>query len=183
MSTTVKIEPYTTAAEMGKVLQDNYFEYANRSIALRAIWVDNGWTIICDPELVDPTEDQKIEILSQSLGADIWTTIIQTTSGTYSFSKFSPNKVRHVLAVDGEVLENEGTPLPEETGLNINERISDDDLEALAKAVGFKIVPDSSGTFVIKYLPYGEQMKAQLQAFKDASKPGTTESRPWWKFW
>jgi hypothetical protein len=174
---------YTTWTEAVNFVDDNYVEYANRDIALRGIWVDNGWTIIYDPEMVDLLEDEKIERFSKTIGADIWTILIQTTSGSFSFSKFSPNKVRHFFVSNGQITENEGMPLPEETGLNMNEKIFADDLGSLAQTLGFKIHPDTSGDFIVKYLPYNEQMKTNLAQFKQETKSQPTENKPWWKIW
>jgi hypothetical protein len=174
---------YTTWTEAGTFLDNNYFEYANRDIALRGIWVDNGWTIIYDPEMVDMLEEEKIEMLSKTISADIWTILVQTTSGSFSFSKFSPNKVRHFFVSEGQITEDEGTSLLEETGLNINGKIFIDDLESLAKTLGFKILPDTSGDFVVKHLSYNEQMKANLAQFKQGTKLQPTENKPWWKVW
>jgi hypothetical protein len=174
---------YTTWDEAGKFLDDNYFEYTNRDIALRGIWVDNGWTIIYDPEMVDLLESEKIETISKTINADIWTILIQTTSGSFSFSKFAPSRQRHFLVVDGQITENEGTPLPEENGLNINEKIFGNDLESLAKTLGFKIQPDTTGDYIVKYLSYNDQMKEELAQFKQTAKTKTTENKPWWKVW
>ncbi len=181
---------YSTWAEAVKFLNDNYFEYANREISLRGLWIDNGWTIIHDPEMVDPLEQKKIEALSKSLNADIWTFLIQTTSGSFSFSKFSPDRVRHFFAGAGQVAENEGMPLPEEQGLNINEKIFTNDLESLTRKLGFKIQPDTHGEYIVKYLAFNEQMKAQMLPFKQEVKPQQpapkappTNEKPWWKIW
>jgi len=174
---------YTTWTEAATFLDDNYFEYANREIALRGIWEDNGWTIIYDPEMVDMLEEEKIEMLSKTNSSDVWTILIQTTSGSFSFSKFSPKKVRHFFVSDGQITEDKGTPLPEERGLSINENIFVDDLESLTKTLGFKILPDTSRDFVVKYLSYNDQMKANLSQFKQRTKSQPTENKPWWKVW
>jgi hypothetical protein len=181
--TTEKVKNYSTWSKAGKFLDENYFDYANRDIALRGIWVDNGWTIIYDPEMVDLLESEKIEMISETINTDIWTILIQTTSGSFSFSKFAPNRQRHFFVVDGQIAENEGAPLPEEKGLNINEKMFGDDLESLAKTLGFKIQPDTTGDYIVKYLSYNDQMKERLAQFKQTTKAKTTENKPWWKVW
>lgn len=174
---------YSTWAEAREFLDGNYFEYANKDIALRGIWEDNGWTIIYDPEMVDLLESEKLESISKITTADIWTILIQTTSGSFSFSKFAPSRMRHFFAVDGQIAESEGTPLPEEKGLNINENIFADDLEALAKTIGFKIQPDTKGNYIVKHLHYSNQMREELAQFKQQPKTKPTENKPWWKVW
>jgi hypothetical protein len=140
---------YSTWAEAQNFLNDNYFEYANKDMALRGIWEDNGWTIVYDPEMVDLLESEKLESISEITSADIWTILIQTTSGSFSFSKFAPTRVRHFFVADGQIAENEGTPLPEEIGLNISASIFVDDLESLVKTLGFKIHPHTTGNYMV----------------------------------
>ena len=133
--------------------------------------------------MVDLLESEKIKTISKTINADIWTILIQTTSGSFSFSKFAPNRQRHSLVVDGQIAENERTPLPEEKGLNINEKIFGDDLEYLAKTLGFQIQPETTGDYIVKYLSYNDQMKEQLAQFKQTTNAKTTENKPWWKVW
>jgi hypothetical protein len=52
-------------SQAGQYLFDNYFDFSSKNVALRGIWIDNGWTMICDPEMVDLIEDNKIEKLSK----------------------------------------------------------------------------------------------------------------------
>lgn len=172
---------YSTWTEAQNFLDSNYFEYTHKDIALRGIWEDNGWTIIYDPEMVDLLESEKLESISKITSADIWTILIQTTSGSFSFSKFAPARVRHFFVGDGQIAENEGTPLPEEKGLNINENIFVDDLESLTKTLGFKIHPDKTGNYIVKHLHYNNQMKEQLAKFKQQTKIKSVGDKPWWK--
>lgn len=176
---------FKTWSEAGQYLFDKYFEHSNRDIALRGIWLDNTWTIICDPEMADMTEDSKVEELSKLTHSDIWTFMIQTSSGSFSFARFNPRKMRYFFTINGEIVENEGQPLPEEKGLNINDSIQAIDLISLGKTLGFSIEPNEAGNFTVKHLPYGEQMKQQLAEFKQSTTttPETDENKPWWKIW
>src|ERR1041384_7368530 len=63
-------------------LADNYIEFADKAIAIRGIWANNGWTIINDPELVDATDENALLALTQQLKTDVLSFIIQTTSNT-----------------------------------------------------------------------------------------------------
>lgn len=178
-----KSKTYFTWTEAENFLGDNYFEYTSQDVALRGIWTDNGWTIIYDPEMVDMLEDEKIETLSKTIKADIWTILIPTTSGSFSFSKFAPGKLRHFFVIDGQIAANQGTPLPEEKELNISEEISGSDLESLAATLGFKIPPEPVGNYIVKYLSYNDAMKERLARFKQETKVKPGENKPWWKIW
>jgi len=174
---------YNTWAEAALYLSNNYFDYTTRDVALRGIWTDNGWTLICDPEMVDLWQDDNITTLAAKLGTEIWTLAIQTTSASYAFSKFNPQKMRCFFVTDGEVTGNEGTPLPEETGLKTGAQLWADDIIAIGKKLGFNLEPHATGLYTIKHLPYGDEMRAKLAAFESGSKQEPTEKRPWWKIW
>jgi len=166
-------------------LYDNYFEFANKEISIRGIWFDNGWTVICDPEMVDSLDDKMMETLSKKFNSDLFTFFIQSTSGSYGFFKYAPDLRRHFFASDGQITDDQGSPLPEESGLNINEKVFVDDIIRLAGKLGVDMNPEKTKTtFIVKELAYNETMKQQLAQF--SQKPKTTNSdtqKPWWKIW
>jgi hypothetical protein len=166
-------------------LFDNYFEFANKEISIRGIWFNNGWTVICDPEMVDSIDDKIMEALSQKFNSDVFSFLIQTTSGTFGFAKYSPAKQRHFFSSDGQVTDDQGTPLVEESGLNFNNNIFVDDITKLAGKLGVDMNPEKTkANFIVKELGYNETMKQQLAQF--SQKPKTTNSdtqKPWWKIW
>ncbi|NOT77085.1 MAG: hypothetical protein HOP08_19345 [Cyclobacteriaceae bacterium] len=148
--------------EVSEYLDAHYFELANKEIGLRAIWVDNDWTLICDPELVDPTEEIKLANLSKLLKAEVWTFLIQTTSETFSFAKYDQVNVRNFLVSGKRVHENSGTPLAEEKGYNINEKFCVGEVATLSKKLGININPDIQTDFVVMELDYDDELRAQL---------------------
>ena len=111
-----KDKAFDNADKFNDFLFDNYFEFANREIALRGIWFDNGWTIISDPEMVDTVDEEALLKLSNTLESDVLTFIIQTTSSSFSFAKFNKTMERHFFSTDGEISDNIGSPLKEEQG-------------------------------------------------------------------
>ncbi|MEM7162836.1 MAG: hypothetical protein AAF487_10410 [Bacteroidota bacterium] len=176
-------------------LFENYFDLAHQSIAIRGIWTNNGWTIICDPEMVDTIEDDKICQLSSDLDTPIITFMVQSTSGSYWFATYDKTKQRHFFAVDGQIAENIGDPLPEEKGLNINESIFIDDIINLANKFGVDFeVSDTQTTFTVKELGYSDQMQDELNQATQPTQPDKRETpsiqvdkeekakKPWWKF-
>ena len=166
-------------------LFDNYSEFSNKGIAIRGIWFNNGWTIICDPELVDSTDDKAIEILSRKLNTEVLTFLIQTTSGSFGFAKYNKTKQRRFFAIEGQITENFGAPLMEELGLNINDKVFGEDILLLAIKLGIDLeVKNTKTTFIVKELGYNEEMKKQLEQFaQKSSEKKANNQKPWWKFW
>jgi hypothetical protein len=84
---------------------------------------------------------------------------------------------------DGQVFENNGSPLNEEKGVGKNENTSAHDIIVLGENLGINIEPKDGNTFIVKELAYNEQMKAQLEPFKQRAESKTKEEKPWWKVW
>lgn len=167
--------------EFNNFLSENYFDYSNREIALRGIWFYNGWTIVCDPEMVDTVDEATLLELSQKLNTRIITFVIQTTSGSFGYSVYDSYVKRCFLVIDGEVVDNEHEPLPEETGLNINKNVFIDDILQLAANFGIDISGKHSEVYTVKQLAYTEELKEELKEF--SQQVNTQESKPWWKIW
>ncbi|MCZ4242781.1 hypothetical protein [Pedobacter punctiformis] len=162
-------------------LYDNYFELANKEIAIRGIWTDNGWTIINDPEMVDTIEEEALIQLSRTLNTDIITFIIQTTSNSFGFTVYNDTIKRHFFVSDGEVTDNLYNPLEQENGLTINENIFSDDILKLAEKLGIDLEGKNKLTYTVKHLAYSDEMKNELEQFK--KQQTNDKNKPWWKFW
>ncbi len=140
-------------------LFDNFLRLTNEDIAIRGIWTNDTWTIICDPEMVDIMEEDMIEDLSVKLKSAVFTFLIHSTSGTYEFAKYEEEKQRHFQLFEGVVVENEGTPLPEEADLNVNEKITEQDLISLAGKLGLDLgFADVRSKFTVKELGYNDEL-------------------------
>src|SRR5690606_26817219 len=175
---------FDNAEKFNEYLFDSYFEFANREIALRGIWFDNGWTIISDPEMVDTVDDESLLRLSNKLNSEVQTFIIQTTSGSFGFAKYDKIKQRHFFSTDGEVTDNFGSPLTEEQGLNLNEKVFVDDILKLANNYGIDLGGKSVKSFIVKQLGYSDEMKMELEQFRQVQTNHNTDTKkPWWKIW
>jgi len=97
---------------------------------------DNGWTILLDEEMVFATEDDLLLELSDELETEIFSFVVQSTSATYFFSNFKDGESRVFFAQDGEIVIDIGDKLKEEKGLNINEKVSIDDILRISKIIG-----------------------------------------------
>lgn len=182
---------FNDRSEALNYLFENYFDLTAENIALRGFWENNGWTIICDPEMVDPLEGEKISTLSQKLDTVILTFIIQDTSASYFFAKYDQSKQRIFFSIGCEIMEDEGVALPEEKGLQINENVGATDILNLAKRFGIDLVKSGDVTlYTVKELEYGEIMKEELTQISEemdkrtfAEKKETAKDKPWWRFW
>lgn len=164
-------------------LFDNYFELANKELAIRGIWTDNGWTVINDPEMVDTVDEMTLLQLSRTLNTDIITFIIQTTSNSFGFTVYNNTIKRHFFVSDGEITDNLYDPLPQENGLNINENIFSDDILNLAEKLGIGLEGKSKRTYTVKQLAYSDEMKSELEQFRQQQSQVNTNKKPWWKIW
>ena len=164
-------------------LFDNYFELANNEVAIRGIWTDNGWTIIHDPEMVDTVDEIALLQLSRVLNTDIITFIIQTTSNSFGFTVYNDTIKRHFFVSDGEITDNLYDSLEQENGLNINENIFSDDILKLAEKFGIDLEGKNKLRYTVKQLAYIDEMKSELEQFKQQQRQTTKSEKPWWKFW
>jgi hypothetical protein len=169
--------------EFNDYLFDNYFELANKETAIRGIWTDNGWTIINDPEMVDTVDDEALIRLSRILDTDIITFLIQTTSNSFGFTVYNKIIKRQFFVSDGEVTDNLDYPLEQENGLNINENIFSDDILKLAGKFGIDLEGKNKLIYTVKQLAYNDEMKKELEQFKQQKQETTDDTKPWWKFW
>jgi len=144
--------------------------------------------------MVDQGNAEHMQKIAEYTNAPVWTFLIQTNSGSYEFAKYSPTKERHFFL--SEELIDKGTPVPEETGLNINENTFMDDLVMLAKNLGINIPPPAQGEYIVKHLEYNDARKVRLAPFRQPVKQTKapekkqpiennqpTGSKPWWKIW
>lgn len=152
-------KPFGNWPDAASYLFDNFLRLANDDIAIRGIWSNGTWTIICDPEMVDIMEEDMIEDLSVKFKTTVFTFLIHNTSGTYEFAKYEEEKLRHFQLFEGVVVENEGDPLPEEAGLHINEKITEQDLISLATKLGLDLgFGDVHTKFLVKELGYNDEL-------------------------
>jgi hypothetical protein len=148
-----KDQAFSSLDSCAAFLHENYFDYANKNIALRGFWEYNGWTIILDPEMVDMAEDTALTMISGKLNSQVLTFLIEKTSGSYAFVKYSPSKIRSYFSADGKITENLGPPLGEENGFNFSQYISGDDILKLAGKFGIEFEA-ARPSFVVKELHY-----------------------------
>lgn len=166
-------------------LLDNYHAYSEEDKALWAIWVDNGWTVIYDPEMVNLFEEEALLSLTEKINTEVFTFIIQSTSNSFGFAKYNQRaKEREFMVVDGTITADFGTPISEESNLNINEQTFIDDIVSLALRIGVDILGNKKQNYIVKQLGYSETLKSKLAGFKQAKTHSTgIKAKSWWRFW
>ncbi|MBO9675113.1 MAG: hypothetical protein J7577_16820 [Sphingobacteriaceae bacterium] len=169
--------------EFNNYLYNNYFEFANNDTAIRGIWTDNSWTVINDPEMVDTVDEAALLQLSKLLDTEIITFLIQTTSNSFGFTVYHNTIKRHFFASGGEIIDNLHAPLAQENGLNINADIFADDILNLANRLGIDLEGKNKLTYTVKQLAYSDEMKSELEQFKQQKQETIDDNKPWWKFW
>ncbi|HRB71492.1 MAG TPA: hypothetical protein PK776_06550 [Flavobacterium sp.] len=167
-------------SEFNGYLFDNYFEFANQGIALRGIWMENDWTIINDPEMVDTIDEEGLIRLSNHFETEIVTFVIQTTSSCYGFTVYNKTIKRGFFVSDGEVIDNSYEVLKEEEGVNVNEQAFADDILNLAVNFGIDLQGKEKHTYTVKKLSY---LDIPEQEFAQQDQQECDNKKPWWKFW
>lgn len=163
-------------------LFDNYFDFANKGIAIRGIWCNNDWTIINDPEMVDLFEEEVLMQLSEKFNTEIITFVIQESLGLFGFTMYNKDIKRAFFVSEGKVENNLYEPLEQEKNLNINEKTFVDDILKLADKLGVDLEGKNKNKYVVKQLAYevglkngGEEIKQQNHLVEN--------KKSWWKFW
>lgn len=89
-----------------------------------------GWLVVIDAEMVFPSDD---EVIARTLGRRVVAALIGSTGDTFSYAVTAADGTRrHLVHSYGEVAVDEGTPLPEEAGL---ERLDEDSTYDLATRI------------------------------------------------
>jgi hypothetical protein len=156
-----------------------------RSRVLKVACFHQGWTVIFDPEMVMASDADACQALSTTAQARVFGMICEGTSNTYAFSLFDGKKIRGHFALDGEVFEDFGDPLPEESGLNSDKAYFEDDILVIMQRIGVnygKVISESTH-FVIKELDEGDENPSELPPQEINQEDPDKPKKPWWQFW
>ena len=128
-------------------------------VVLRGLWADHNFTYFYDPEITDTTDEDALEGLAKKMNADLYVFIIQETSGTYEFARYTNKGQVRYFSISGKDIFNDGDILPEEEGLNLNEKTGAGDLLKLASNLGIDIeFKQTPPPFLVKELGYNEDL-------------------------
>jgi hypothetical protein len=150
-----------------------------RTTVHKAVAVCRDWTVVLDPELLMAADADACARLSERFRAPVFAMICQGTSGTYAFSWHDADRRRRFWVSDGEVIEDDGDPIPEEDGINLA-GLFEDDVLLIMERVGLRYTElESASGFDIWALDESHLVPATPQP----AMPPQMNAKPWWKVW
>lgn len=185
LTDTGKEEVLTDWEAAEKLIDDEYMDPGDE-LQRRIVWVDNGWTIIEDFSFLLCTDEEALAAVSRALSVPVFSLHTVGTSSCYGFYYFDRVKLRSFFNEDGKVVDDSGTPLPQETGFNFNADTFYDDIHGLACNLGIDLSNASrAGRYLVRYLSYNEALDdvapRTLEQLYEQATPAPR--KPWWKFW
>lgn len=128
-------------------------------VVLRGCWADEGFAYYYDPEVADATDEDALEDMAKKMNTEVYVFIIDETSGTYEFAQYTGKGQSRYFSLSGKDLFNEGSTLPEENGVTLNEKTGAADLVKLATNLGIDIAfQNIPAPFLVKELGYNEDL-------------------------
>jgi hypothetical protein len=150
--------------------------------------VDGRWTAILDGEFVMIVKRSACESLSAKIDGEVFGFLAGGTSGTYALYRYSKLGGRELFVQEGEILKDEGSPLPEEHGINKSE-ISETDLMSICEAKGFspELFQSSEKDIILVELAEPRKPRPQIDPKKAFSPPPSppqniAPKKSWWSF-
>lgn len=176
----VKITAVGSYTKMEDILYSDNFERAKANKGIKGFWMDENWTYMYDPELIDPTDTEAIIKSSRMLDREIHCFISEPSSGTFVYSKYNDVKSREVFYLSNKLVDNVGNKLQEETSLDLSESISEEKLVEFSQLLGLDILGTKhKGNYIIGELDISSQM---LNTDEDKIQAVDTSNK-WWKLW
>ena len=161
----------------------------------KAVLYNGMWTAVLDREMTMILNQEQCERCAKRWKIKIFGYMIESVSGSCAMYYYAPEKVRGLNIQNFEVLEDFGSPLPQEEGISTEDML-DDGAMRISRRIGFSDSLFAHPTS--KVLIFGmEDPKreaadherisvVQPQHRPGASLPQKPESRlekPWWKLW
>lgn len=178
-----KDKHFTNWEEFMKVMDKDDLVLSKKQIGVRGIWFDHAYTIIFDPSLLDSMEEKVLSTISTKLNTELYTFIIQTTSGVYGFTKYDKVITRKFECIAGKIHTNLGSALEEEENLNFNSSIFVDDILNLARKLNIDVDGTKTTDLIIKQISYSENSKELYEGYRVETPKVKENKKPWWKFW
>ena len=119
--------PPTVYNNVDDAWRDLSDEPKDRTKVKKLAYFDDGWTFIVDDEIVMLVQDEVWSYVSEHWQTRVFGWICEGASGTYAIAVFdNGKKIRNAFYVDGELHEDNGSPLPEESGVDSSSPYEDD---------------------------------------------------------
>ena len=157
----------------------------------------NGmWTAVLDREMTMILDQEKCQACAKQWNIKVFGYMVESVSGSCAMYYFTPEKVRGLNIQNFEVIEDFGTPLPQEEGVSVDDML-DDGAMRVSRRLGFSdslfAHPTSKVLIVGIEDPQREAADQERSAIltarghrPGAQQPKQPESRvekPWWKLW
>lgn len=179
------------------------WEYTNwprrnraRNCVHKAALFNGTWTGVLDREMNMVIDQESCKHCAAALGIKIFGYMIECVSGTCVMYHFSPEKVRGLNIQNFELLEDFGNPLPQESGITLENMLEDGPMR-ISRRLGFadslfahptsKILvvemEDPVRTQTLQHHQEDKNGKAPRRPKEKETVPATRKEKPWWKLW
>jgi len=153
---------------------------------------DGPWALLMDPSFALATDEDALLELSERFGT-VLSFAVQTTGGCALFWCYENGLLRRMISMADGPTETEGTPLPEEEGIDVDHYYMDE-TEALMRAFGLSPIedfPDTASAVALAVADRTDYDELEAKTGDAGSSinvqnpdPGPIEKpKPWWKFW
>jgi len=187
----LKTTTVRTSAEAGQLLND---QPDDRNKVVKVAYLQDGWTMLVDPEMVLFADNDLVGGLSKKLHSRILGWVCEGVSGTYGFSFFNNGQIRCKLSVDGKIAEDTGVPIGEEAAIAWD-NVFEDDILKLAERLGapFHYLEEDREYQVFLLDESGMDEAQPSRSVPTVPQPPTPKpkdrpvpspsSKQWWQFW
>ena len=135
--------------------------HPDRNRVAKVAYFSDGWTFLVDPELVLMNNDVWLDF-SKKWNNRVVGWVCEGASGSYGLTVFDAGgKRREVMVGDGEILLNDGEPIPEESCINWNDAWEDDILD-IAGRIGAEYDSLSDREYTVFHLDESQMEFAEL---------------------
>ena len=158
----------------------------------------NGmWTAILDREMTMILNQEQCENCAKRWKIKVFGYMVEAVSGSCAMYYYTPEKVRGLNIQNFEVLENFGSPLPQEEGITLEDMLGDGAM-LISRRIGFSDSLFAHSTSKVLILAMEDPQReaadqerssiltAQQQhrsGVQPPQKPESQEEKTWWKFW
>ena len=168
-----------------------------RNLIHKAALYNGMWTAILDREMTMILDLEKCEACAKRWKIKIFGYMIESVSGSCAMYYFTPEKVRGLNIQNFEVLENFGTPLPQEEGVTTQDML-DEGAMRVSRRLGFSdslfAHPTSRVLILALEDPQREAADHERSSIimtkqqhrsggQPPKKPESRPEKPWWKLW
>jgi len=163
----------------------------------KAAMCNGMWTAILDREMTMILNQEQCEACARRWKIKIFGYMVESVSGSFAMYYFTPEKVRGINIQNFEVLEDFGTPLPQEEGITMQDMLGDGPM-LISRRLGFSdslfAHPASKVMILGMEDPQREAADQERSAVLMGQQPNRSavqppqkkesqEEKPWWKIW